>query len=632
MKSNRFPYFSLLALACLTLSACAQQSGQTPAATSAPVEATTETNKQAETITLRLAVSDEEGRPSESSVLAFIEQVNVLSDGGIRIEPVWDAGADTEEGFEQGVLAAVIAGKYDMGLAASRAWEAEGITAFQPLQAPFLIDNDALAVAVATGTVATNIFEGLAGSGAAGLAIWPEDLRHPFSVVPDKPMLAPEDFALATIRTTSEGITAAMIKALGGIPEFEAGQYQGAESGLRQGSTLTGRPIASGNVVFFPKYQVLFANQAVYDQLSDAQRDILDRAAAAAQAKTIAERPSEVEAGAAWCADGGTVVLASDEQIAAFEAAVQPVFDQIEQNPLNAETIAAIRELKASTTPAPGAAACAPEVETAGNATSSDPEEWSTGLPPNGTWVVNLTLEDIERMGVLKSNAPGWAGYNSYRFDEGKGDFHGEFLDGVIIDCPYTYEEVNDFFRLTYVDLGGENYECGEQVDDLQWRLDEDGLHLHMVGIQEGLLLENTALYEAKPWQKVETWSEGPPPEGVWTVELTADDFAQAGVLQSVAQEEWAGIYTFTFEDGNSHFEWQGEQYTAKCQATYDPVDDFVRFTYYTDADECTGQIDDVRWRMDADGLHWAVVSINNAPAVELAVIYEAKPWQKVGD
>ncbi len=62
------------------------------------------------------------------------------------------------------------------------------------------------------------------------------------------------------------------------------------------------------------------------------------------------------------CFDGGTVVLASDAQVSAFEKAAQPVFDQLEQDPINAELIAAIRELKANTPPSPGAAACGPAV------------------------------------------------------------------------------------------------------------------------------------------------------------------------------------------------------------------------------------------------------------------------------
>jgi len=62
-----------------------------------------------------------------------------------------------------------------------------------------------------------------------------------------------------------------------------------------------------------------------------------------------------VDAAKAWCADGGSIVAASDEQIAAFESAAKPIIDMIAQDPLNAELIAAIRELKANTEPSPGA-------------------------------------------------------------------------------------------------------------------------------------------------------------------------------------------------------------------------------------------------------------------------------------
>jgi len=121
-----------------------------------------------------------------------------------------------------------------------------------------------------------------------------------------------------------------------------------------------GKPAATGNVTFFPKFQMLFANAAAFDKLSEDQRAILRNAAAATQKKALAEHPSEVEAAQVWCAAGGTVVLASAEQVAAFEKAAQPIFESIEQDPTNTKLIAAIRDLKAKTTASPGAAACKP--------------------------------------------------------------------------------------------------------------------------------------------------------------------------------------------------------------------------------------------------------------------------------
>ena len=47
-----------------------------------------------------------------------------------------------------------------------------------------------------------------------------------------------------------------------------------------------------------------------------------------------------------------------------------------------------------------------------------------------------------------------------------------------------------------------DNPDCAGEVDDIQWRLDDDGLHLHLAAIKDAPLLENKAYIEAKPWQK----------------------------------------------------------------------------------------------------------------------------------
>jgi TRAP-type C4-dicarboxylate transport system substrate-binding protein/uncharacterized protein with WD repeat len=309
--------------------------------------------------TLRFAVADQGGRPSEPYVLEFIEQVKILSNGNLLIEPIWDAAPDSKDGPEVGVIRLVLEGQADLGLAGSRAFDLEGITSFQALQAPFLITNDALSKAVATSDISTRMLDSLSSAGIVGLTIWPEDLRHPFSVISDKPILAPEDFAGLKIRAIPSGITYTLLETLSATPMLGDDGYQGAESGLRQGASLSGNPTATGNVTFFPKYQVLFANGSAFERLSEEQHAVLHEAATAIQEKAIAEHPSDVEAAAAWCADGGSIVLASDEQVAAFEAAAQPVYDMIAQDPMNAELMESIRELKAKTEPSPGAGACA---------------------------------------------------------------------------------------------------------------------------------------------------------------------------------------------------------------------------------------------------------------------------------
>jgi len=611
MFTNRSVYLFIV-VALLMLTACTPQVAATPAVD--------------KPITLRLAIADKEGRPSDLYVHEFITQVKTLSKGNITIKPLWDAGATTEAGFEVGVIQLVKEGQADMGLAPSRAFDNENINiiSFQALQAPFLIDNDALAIAVAQSEVARRMLENLSSAGVVGLTFWPEDLRHPFSIPPNKPLLSPDDFAGLNIRVTPSGISSMLIEALGGKPVSGDDDYQGAESGLRQGFSLTGTPTATGNVTFFAKFQVLVANGAAFEKLSEAQRTVLRQAAEATQKKAIAEHPSEGDAANAWCTDGGTIVLASDEQIAAFEKAAQPVFEWIAQNPLNAELITSIRELKAKTKPSPGAESCAPQVTQQNTTSSAGTAVWSQGLPPNGVWQAEITTEDFVRMGVLKSVAQSdWAGSYTITFDNGKFIFDWRGEQGQNGKCQAGYELAGDVVRLTYTSL----YNCNNPEEDIQWRIDNDGLHLHLVA-QEGDFVGMKAFFEAKTWQKVETWSAGLPPNGVWQVELTADDFIKTGALKSTA-DDMTGIYTWTFQDGQARIEILGPRIKVSCSVVATVVGDAVRLQNVASPD-CDGSAyDDVLWRLDADGLHFHLVS---SQAVELKAMYESKPWQKVGD
>lgn len=172
------------------------------------------------------------------------------------------------------------------------------------------------------------------------------------------------------------------------------------------------------------------------------------------------------------------------------------------------------------------------------------------------------------------------------------------------------------------------------------WREHEDGGLEFLVltttdpTVQE--LVDTRALFE-RTWQKIEqspeatteteVWSEGLPPNGVWQVKLTQDDLLGQGLLQAKAAE-WVGTYPWTFQDGKATTRAEGiAPYT--CEATYAIVEDIVRFTYSTGSD-CENEIDDMKWRLDDDGLHLHLVDITNAPFFENKVYLEAKPWQKI--
>jgi len=250
------------------------------------------------------------------------------------------------------------------------------------------------------------------------------------------------------------------------------------------------------NIIFFAKYQVLFANGTAFEKLSDAQHNIIREAAAATQKKAIAEHLSDADAAKAWCADGGSIVLASDEQITAFEKAAQPVLDQIAQNPFNAAMIASIREMKVKTKPYRGVEACASQTAQQNAAPNAEDEVWSPGLSPNGIWQMELTTDDFIKMGALKSTADDMAGIYTWTFQDGQAkiEIHGP---RITVSCMVVATVVGNVIRLQNV----ASPDCdGNAYDDVQWRLDTDGLHFHLVSSQA---VELKTMYESKPWKKI---------------------------------------------------------------------------------------------------------------------------------
>ncbi len=163
-------------------------------------------------------------------------------------------------------------------------------------------------------------------------------------------------------------------------------------------------------------------------------------------------------------------------------------------------------------------------------------------------------------MGTLKSTADDMAGVYTLKFKDGKSQIDIQRA-GLTSSCLLNVTVVGDAVRLQNV---GSSTCDGNAYDDVQWRLDTDGLHFHLVSTQA---VELKTLYESKPWQKVESWSDGLPPNGKWTVDLSADDLVRMGDLKSVAQD-WAGQYTLTLKDGKSLGEYHAANgFYGKCQA-----------------------------------------------------------------
>src|SRR3954452_371539 len=102
--------------------------------------------------TLALATADPPGRPSSTLAQAFAAEVRRRSAGRLRIRIGYAANIEVVganvPAFDQDLARLVRTGRYELGIVPARAWDAFGVRTLEPLQAPFLIDSDALLRAV----------------------------------------------------------------------------------------------------------------------------------------------------------------------------------------------------------------------------------------------------------------------------------------------------------------------------------------------------------------------------------------------------------------------------------------------------------------------------------------------------
>jgi TRAP-type C4-dicarboxylate transport system substrate-binding protein len=205
-----------------------------------------------------------------------------------------------------------------------------GVTSFDALHAPFLVDDLGLLGEIAGSDLGAKMLEGLAPADLEGLAIWPESLRHPVSFA--QPLVTAADFRGAKLRVPSSAISFAVAQAIGvqrvDPPDWSAavaaGEMEGAESAFVWADGLPMYGTFTANVTFYPKANVVAANADVFDSLSDDQQDVLRRAATATLGYVIETNASERDLADQYCANGGSVVLADAADVAELVGLAEP--------------------------------------------------------------------------------------------------------------------------------------------------------------------------------------------------------------------------------------------------------------------------------------------------------------------
>src|SRR6516164_8587209 len=215
----------------------------------------------------------------------FAGEVRRLSAGTMRLDirSRWRLG---QVDSENGLIGDVSAGKADLGVVGSRAWDSAGVSSFRALSAPLLINSYALQDRVLRSPMTGQMLRGLRPLGLAGIGVLPGPLRKPLGIA--RPLLRPSDYAGLRIGVQQSRVADATMRAVGATPVwFPAGRSITGLDGIEQQiSAIQGNlydkvgKYLTANLNLWPRPQVLFANGKAWASLTPAQRRILRQAAA----------------------------------------------------------------------------------------------------------------------------------------------------------------------------------------------------------------------------------------------------------------------------------------------------------------------------------------------------------------
>ena len=284
-------------------------------------------------ITLRMGTDDPAGRPASNQIEQFAREVELRSDGRLRILPVFQAAGMNQSDWDQKVARLVVSGELDMGMVPARAWDTDGVTTLRPLNAPFLIDSDErLEAIVSDDDLSGDLMAGLDSVGVTGLALLPEGLRHLFMF--DRQDITQADFGGARIRSPRSDTTWALLAALGATPTDDPFDetVRGAESEFALAATLPRTSAVIGNLTLFPKVNSLVVNGERFAELEPEHQQALRDAALATRDWAIDLLPHDAELAAAFCDAGDTVLLAGEAELDQIRTAARPVMDVLRKD------------------------------------------------------------------------------------------------------------------------------------------------------------------------------------------------------------------------------------------------------------------------------------------------------------
>ena len=345
---------------------------------------------KAEPRVLTLANPNDGGPPAQVS--RWAEEVERLSDGTLAIEfkNAWRLG---EPRYEAGTLEDVRAGKVDMAWVGARAFDTVGVTSFQALVAPLLIDSYELEAEVFEQGIPERMLEGVGELDLVGIGVLPGPMRKVLGV--SKPFASPDDFAREVVGLQDSGVAEKTLRALGATPRAvpSSAPLEGLDAYEQQLSSIEGNgydaqaKYVTANLNLWPRPLVIAMAKEAFGSLTSDQQSILRDAAKAAVPESLAtSRAEDDDAAPVLCRRGMTFAVASPDDLADLRAALDPVYAELTSDPETKSHIDAIKSLKAEVAASAESPPCKTAEPASGKTSSID-----------GVYRTTVTLAALKR-------------------------------------------------------------------------------------------------------------------------------------------------------------------------------------------------------------------------------------------
>jgi TRAP-type C4-dicarboxylate transport system substrate-binding protein len=544
-----------------------------------------------------------------AQLAAWVDEVSRLSDRSLKIkfENGYRLGQADVEAAE---IRDVRAGKVDMGWVGARALHQEGVTSFDALIAPLLVDSHDLQARVFEAGIAQDMLAAAGDShGARAIGVLPGPMRKLLGI--DHAFVAPADFRGTDIGMQDSAVAKATFAALGAtstpLPSgakdlTHVDAYEQQLSSIWGNQYQTSAHYLTANVDLWPRPLVVMVNDNTYDGLSADQKSALRKAGPASIGAAIdASRTEDADSVENLCGSALTIVDATTADLTALQKAVAPVFRQLRGDAKTATWVDRITALKRQVGAPPDTFRCA-----AGSGTSA------AGPLPDGTYRTTLTRADAKA-----GCKPGEPGADAL--------LAGPQVDHVLELQVKGRQLVQTGYPVGHPEQRDNGWHGTYRTFRHTLQLIEDGVATPQSATftfdGKQLVLrdlrpaecDGRTVWTSNPWTLVDRARAGSNLEGTWTTTITAADDKQPG--------DPKGRFVMTFKDGHLQLtEPSGE------------VGFYGDYTAFRDRLQVTGGPDVIRadFRVDGDTLTFTHLSGPGCGDCRpYAVVWESHPWHR---